>query len=440
MKEQINTHDDYWLWLCNIENIRQPDIQKLMDVFGTPEEIFKASEPAVSELLKPEQVEPFMLSRSGEHLWKIKSVLERDHIRFIHPDSPEYPGRLKVLKDMPFSLYVKGELPDDSLPSVAIVGARACSEYGRKYARDAAAKMAYEDVQVVSGLALGIDSVCAEEVLRAGGKTFAVLGSGVDVIYPRDNISLYYEIIMNGGGIISEYPLGTRPIGWQFPHRNRLISALGDAVLIMEARMRSGTLSTAGHALDQGKDIFALPGRVGDSLSEGCNMLIQDGAGILIDMERVLSAVRYNHKNLYYEGGEIKEINSEADKITETENEQKRTFKQKNECEQKRELKQKTESEHKKELKQKQKRDFTQKKDFTQKRDFTKKKEELKTDNFTEESTDRTVYRALEITPLGVWDIAAITGLSESKVSISLARLELSGAAREVSADYYIRA
>ena len=152
-----------------------------------------------------------------------------------------------------------------------------------------AAVLARGKVQIISGMALGIDAICSRSALSAGGKTFVVLGGGVDVIYPKENTDLYYEILMKGGGILSEYPPGTPSLAWQFPHRNRLIAALSDLLLVMEARKQSGTLSTVGYALDMGKDVYALPGRVTDPLSESCNLLIREGAGMLTTPEEVLS-------------------------------------------------------------------------------------------------------------------------------------------------------
>lgn len=221
---------------------------------------------------------------SGAFLGRFEAMAKKC-IRFIHLRSPEFPKRLKVIPDSPYCLYVKGNLPDPKRPTCGIVGARACSAYGKKETVRFSGSLSKNGIQIISGMAVGIDSVAAKAAIDAGGPSYAVLGGGADVIYPRENTELYYRIITTGGGIISEYPPGTPPMAWQFPQRNRIISGLSDRLLIMEARKRSGTLSTARHALDQGKDVLALPGRVGDPLSEGCNLLIFDGAGILIAPE-----------------------------------------------------------------------------------------------------------------------------------------------------------
>ena len=216
--------------------------------------------------------------------------LKADGIRFIYYGSEDYPETLMVLPDKPFSLYVKGKLPDPDIPSAGIVGARNCSGYGKEMTMKFSQALAARGVQIISGMAVDVDSYASKGALESGGKTFAILGSGLDVIYPQQNIELYYQIIMGGGGIISEYPLGTTPVGWHFPHRNRLISAFSDKLLVIEAKRHSGTLSTASHALEQGKDVYALPGRITDPLSEGCNQMIADGAGILLDPEEFLNS------------------------------------------------------------------------------------------------------------------------------------------------------
>ena len=162
------------------------------------------------------------------------------------------------------------------------MGARSCTPYGEKYALEYGKKLAECGIQVISGLARGVDGIGQRGALLGGGKTFAVLGSGVDVCYPKNHMGLYLDILEQEGGILSELPPGTPPLPQHFPRRNRIISALSDIVLVMEARERSGSLITADLALEQGKDVYALPGPVNSSLSQGCNRLIFQGAGILL--------------------------------------------------------------------------------------------------------------------------------------------------------------
>ncbi|MDO4616548.1 MAG: DNA-processing protein DprA [Lachnospiraceae bacterium] len=209
-------------------------------------------------------------------------------LRYIGKEDREYPGILRQYERMPAGLYVKGSLPDPGRRSVAVVGARNCSGYGRTQALQFSEALAREGVQIISGLAYGIDTYAHQGALKGGGATFAVLGCGVDVCYPKENYLLYEEILKKEGGILSEYEPGTPPLSWHFPIRNRIISALADLILVVEARKKSGSLITAEYALEQGKNIFAVPGRVGDACSAGCNALIAQGAGIAWSPEVLL--------------------------------------------------------------------------------------------------------------------------------------------------------
>ena len=216
-------------------------------------------------------------------------------IRYVTPLDREYPQRLKHIYDYPMGLYVKGELPGDSIPSAAVIGARNCTAYGRQSAEYMGRKLGEQGIQIISGLALGIDGAGHEGAVKGGGRTFAVLGCGVNICYPRTNYRLF-EQILERGGIISEYGPDEEPCARNFPVRNRIISGLSDVILVMEARQKSGSLITAQLGLDQGKEIFALPGRITDPLSEGCNHLIRAGAGILTSPSDVLE-----YMGIFYE-------------------------------------------------------------------------------------------------------------------------------------------
>lgn len=207
-----------------------------------------------------------------------------------------YPSRLRVISDKPYALYVKGNLPVGSKPAAAIVGARDCTSYGEECARWFAEEMARRGVYIISGLARGIDGSAQRGALMGGGQTYAVLGNGVDICYPREHIGLYTDVLAHGGGILSEQPPGTKPFAWNFPRRNRIISALSDVVLVMEAKEKSGSLITADLALEQGKDVYALPGMIGSALSKGCHFLIRQGAGILISPEALLQDLGMTEK------------------------------------------------------------------------------------------------------------------------------------------------
>lgn len=200
----------------------------------------------------------------------------------------QYPEKLKNLSDAPSGIYVQGNLPDPSAPAVAIVGARMCSSYGKKQAYEFAKYLAGCGVVIISGLARGIDGYAHEGALDGGGKTYAVLGCGLAHCYPAEHRGLWERIVSKDGGVISEYPACTPPKPWHFPMRNRIISALADLVLVVEAKEKSGSLITADCALEQGKNVYAVPGRVGDRLSLGCNRLISQGAGIAYSPEFLL--------------------------------------------------------------------------------------------------------------------------------------------------------
>ena len=223
---------------------------------------------------------------------------KQTEIRKITIKSKEYPKRLKKLSGMPKELYVIGNLPEDNAPTAAVVGARMCSAYGKRQAHCYAKVLAEYGIQVISGMALGIDTQGHLGALEAQRTTYAVLGSGVDVCYPAANRKLYNQILETGGGIISEFPPGMPPKAGHFPARNRIISALADVVLIVEARERSGSLITADFALDQGKDVYALPGPVTSALSQGCHRLIRQGAGILITPEELMDEWNLNRMQI----------------------------------------------------------------------------------------------------------------------------------------------
>ena len=219
--------------------------------------------------------------------WKDEfEKMKEKGIRMISWDSKEYPARLGSLGGMPYGLYVKGKLPEEDKVSIAIVGARRCSAYGEKMTLQYAGKLAEAGALIISGMALGIDGAAHRGAMNVGGDTFAVLGCGADICYPKEHMGLYRDL-GNKGGILSEYPPGTPPLSMNFPARNRLISGLADVVLVMEAKEKSGSLITADMALEQGRDIYALPGPADSVLSKGCNRLISQGAGILLSPEEL---------------------------------------------------------------------------------------------------------------------------------------------------------
>lgn len=208
--------------------------------------------------------------------------------RYIQKNHPDYPTRLQHFSRMPIGLFVKGSLPDPSRKMVAIVGSRSCSAYGQQVAQNFARVLSSNGINIISGLAFGIDTWAHKGCIEGGSPTYAVMGCGIDICYPKSNYPLYRKILSTGGGIISEYEPKTPALPHHFPTRNRIISALSDALIVIEARVKSGSLITANYALEQGIQVYAVPGRISDSLSAGTNSLILQGAIPALSPEDVL--------------------------------------------------------------------------------------------------------------------------------------------------------
>lgn len=273
--------------LLNMPGIGSKSALRLTGYAGSATNVLQMSEAEVADVLGSKLAKRFLEGR--EHIGKEPYLkkLENSKIDFIPFTVADYPHRLKNIPDPPFGLYVKGELPENDVPTVAIIGARACSEYGKTIAYMFGKQLGTFGIQIVSGMARGIDGIAQRGALDGEGKTFAVLGCGVDYCYPPENGKLYWDIIENGG-ILSEYSPGTQPKHQLFPARNRIISGLADVILVVEARKRSGTYITVTQALEQNKDVYAVPGRITDSLSDGCNHLLSQGAGVAISPEMIL--------------------------------------------------------------------------------------------------------------------------------------------------------
>ncbi len=216
--------------------------------------------------------------------------MDDKEIRYICALDPLFPEKLKYIPDPPEGIYVRGKLPDAKKPVVSIIGSRNSSEYGRGAAVYFARELSKKGVQIVSGMARGVDGIAQESAIKEGGASFGILGCGVDVIYPKENKRIF-ESILEKGGLISEYPPGTKPLPQLFPQRNRIISAFSDILLVIEARKMSGTSITVRFALEQGRDVFAVPGRITDPFSAGCNALLSDGAGVAASPDDILEAL-----------------------------------------------------------------------------------------------------------------------------------------------------
>ncbi len=269
----------YWVWLSMAEGLTDVGKSILYNSFASPRDVYFAAESdyrALGGLTSRD-----LKALSYKRLDKADKVLEdcaRLGIRVITRQDAAYPARLKNIFDPPAVLYVRGNLTAaDEDAAISVVGTRRCTAYGIKTARRVGAELAASGCTVVTGLAAGIDSAAAQGALSVGGKVIGVLGCGPDVVYPADNAGLY-EDVMGKGLLISEFVPGTRPDSWRFPVRNRIMSGLSLGVCVVEAPIRSGALITAHRALDQGRDVFVIPGNVDSKQSEGCLKLLQEGA------------------------------------------------------------------------------------------------------------------------------------------------------------------
>ncbi len=274
----------YIHWLCQSLGAGNKSFLRALVGLGTAREIFDlaVSGKLADKLAGRFQEKAALLSErsKGFDVQGEYEHLTRRGIHLVAQGEAAYPKRLAAIPDQPCVLYYAGALPPEEKQAVALIGARDCSEYGRYMAGQFGAALARAGVQVISGMARGIDSIGQERALKEGGYSMGVLGCGVDVCYPRENRALY-EALLADGGVCSEYPPGVGPRALLFPPRNRIISGLADAVLVIEAREKSGTLITVDMALEQGREVYALPGRATDPLSSGCNRLIRQGAGLV---------------------------------------------------------------------------------------------------------------------------------------------------------------
>lgn len=283
----------YWYWLCSIPGLGNKRIENLLTMFGGAEKIYHATEKQLREttILKDKDIECISNSRKDTNIYKEYCSLKKKSIIMVTMEDSQYPKRLLHIYDRPVCLFVKGRLPEENRPSVAIVGARSCSEYGRQTAFFIGEFLGRAGVNVISGLARGVDGAAHRGALHGGGYTAGILACGVDICYPKEHISVYGEMEQQGG-LISEFLPNTAPLPNHFPLRNRIISGLSDVVVVVEAREKSGSLITVDMALEQNKTVMAVPGRICDDLSTGCNNLIKMGAEVVRTPQDILEILQ----------------------------------------------------------------------------------------------------------------------------------------------------
>jgi DNA processing protein len=293
----VNHQKPFWIGFNLVKGIGAARVRSLLAAFGDLETAWKASPQGLRAAgLGPKLVEELLKVRASVSLEKICERIEILGIQVFTWDDAGYPSRLKEIDQPPPVLFLRGVLLPEDEWAVAVVGTRRVTAYGRQVAEEISGTLARQGVTVISGLARGVDSIAHSTALQCGGRTLAVLGNGVDRIYPPENRQLG-ERITGCGALISDYAPGTPPDGANFPPRNRIISGLSQSVVVVEAGERSGALITAKFAVDQGREVFAVPGNISAPQSVGTNRLIQQGARPLLDVREVLESLNLTLMN-----------------------------------------------------------------------------------------------------------------------------------------------
>lgn len=290
-----NPQHRYWLGLHLLPHFGIVKLSRLLAHFESPEALWLETDAAMMHLPLPKKMlSSYCAARQQIDLQRELDKVAAAGASLLTQDDAAYPALLRELDDRPLLLYVRGQLAADDDKCLGVVGTRKASKRGWDAANELAQELAEHGITIVSGLAHGIDAAAHRGALAAGGRTIAVMGAGIDIIYPRENADIAEEIIEHGA-IISELPVGSPPLRTNFTQRNRIISGLSHGVLVAEAPERSGALNTADHALAQGRDVFAVPHSYHSVSGRGCNRLIQDGAKLVMDVSDILDALNMTH-------------------------------------------------------------------------------------------------------------------------------------------------
>ena len=305
----------YWLGLSMIKGLGPLRINTLLECFGDPGSIWKAPKNKLHNIKGVgKAAQNIVKQRQEPDLEKILKRLEQKRISFITINEEKYPEILKTIHDPPPVIFYKGNFSFNR-PAIAIVGSRRCTGYGKKVAKKIAYKLVQRGITVISGMARGIDTSSHLGALKGKGKTVAVLGSGLDHIYPPENKDLFKEI-QHDGCVISEFPPGVEPLSKNFPRRNRIISGLSKGTVVVEASNRSGSLITSNLALEQGREVFAVPGNISRPQSQGTNDLIKKGAKIVTEVSDILEELfLYNDYPSSKEKATYPQLTDEEEKI-----------------------------------------------------------------------------------------------------------------------------
>lgn len=279
---------DILIWLNSL-NIGNQNIQKIYSQVDDLRNIWYMHRSEINSLngISSKIKETIIKSRDEDYIKRVLYKLKEQNIDVITICDKDYPEHLKNIYDKPLVLYVKGNIIDDDEFALGIVGSRKSTSYGKWVTEKLVGELSGLGITIVSGLAIGIDSIAHRTALESNGRTIAVLGNGLDIIYPKRNKDLYSEIPKKGA-IISEYFLGVAPLQFNFPQRNRIISGLSLGIIVIEAKEKSGSLITCQHALEQGKEVFAVPGNINSVFSKGTNKLIKEGAKLVMDVDDIL--------------------------------------------------------------------------------------------------------------------------------------------------------
>ena len=270
----------YWIWLSCIKGLGSVRKQILLNRYKTPEKIYTLKKEEILQMKGFNEIlaENIICRENRENIDKQIEALQKENIKILTIEDKEYPEILKTIYDYPVSIFVKGNEKILNTPAIGIVGCRESSSYGEKVAQYFAYHLSKRKINIISGLAKGIDSQSHIGAIKAKGITIGVIGSGLDIVYPKENEYLYDKIIKENGAIISEYPLGVKPIKMNFPARNRIISGMSKGIIVIEAKKKSGTLITVDFALEQGRNVYVVPGNIDEVNSVGTNDLIKQGA------------------------------------------------------------------------------------------------------------------------------------------------------------------
>ncbi|MCT4595571.1 MAG: DNA-processing protein DprA [Anaeromicrobium sp.] len=284
--------EHYVAWLHSIDGIGNATLRKILkkdcakDIYDGNVNVYKEKFN-----LKEKVVENIIIGKKKNKLEKLGEIIHRNNISVISIKDKKYPDLLRNIYNPPAVLYVRGSIEKEKCDIISIIGSRRASTYGKTMAYKISKELSHKGIIIISGMARGIDTIAHKACVENGGITYGILGTGVDICYPYENRLLMEKIIENGA-VISEFPIGTKPIPGNFPRRNRIISGMAKGVVVIEAALKSGTLITVDYALEQGREVFALPGNVTALLSGGTNKLIQNGAKLVTGVDDILEELQ----------------------------------------------------------------------------------------------------------------------------------------------------